>query len=138
MSRLLTAITLALVCWTLAACGMSHMERLEYAGKTADNLWRNGHPKFTALAVAEAKKCRDASPSSQPVPLAECPAADSWYKALKALRAACDAVDAAVIIGGPMALTDNPAVEGWVKAALEAIQRGIRISQQAGVLPAGG
>ncbi len=134
---LLMLMTLALGL-VLFGCGMSNLERLEYAGKTARSVWTHGHPVLTARAEAEAKKCRAAAPSSQPVALTACPGADKAIKALKALRAACDSVDAAVIIGAPMALSDAPGVDGWVAVALSALRRAVSISQTAGLLPAGG
>ena len=132
---MLMAMVLGLV---LTACGMSHLERLDYAGKTARSVWTHGHPVLTARATAEAKKCRAAAPSSQPVALTACPGADKWLKTLSARRAACDSVDAAVIIGAPMALSDAPGVDGWVAVALSALRRAVSISQTAGLLPAGG
>ena len=132
---MLMAMVLGLV---LTACGMSHLERLDYAGKTARSVWTHGHPVLTARATAEAKKCRAAAPASQPVTLTACPGADKAIKVLKALRAACDSVDAAVIIGAPMALSDAPGVDGWVAVALSALRRAVSISQTAGLLPAGG
>jgi len=139
-SRALLALSVvtALVMALLASgCGMTHLERLEYAGKTSNNAWKNGHPALTKLAQSEATKCRAAAPSSQPVELKDCPGAGKWLKALKALRAACDTVDAAVIIGAPLALVDDKLAAGWAAAAITALKREIEILQQAGLLPAG-
>ena len=132
---MLMALVLGLA---LTACGMTPLQRLDYAGKTARSVWTHGHPVLTARATAEAKKCRAAAPASQPVTLTACPGADKAIKVLKALRAACDSVDAAVIIGAPMALSDAPGVDGWVAVALSALRRAVSISQTAGLLPAGG
>jgi len=135
---LVMAGLLGLAALLASGCGMTHIERLEYAGKTARSVWAHGHPVLTARATAEAKACRAAAPASQPVTLTACPGADKWLKTLKALRAACDSVDAAVIIGAPMALSKAPGVEAWVATALSALRRAVSISQQAGLLPAGG
>ena len=135
---LVMAGLLGLAALLASGCGMTPIERLEYAGKTARSVWTHGHPVLTARATAEAKACRAAAPASQPVAIKDCQKADKWLKTLKALRAACDSVDAAVIIGAPMALSKAPGVEAWVATALSALRRAVSISQQAGLLPAGG
>jgi len=123
----------ALLFLVLAGCGMTPIQRLDYAGRAIGKTWDTGHPLFDAKCKVEAQKCANSGATSLP----SCPGAADCLSALKAFKGALDAGDAAIVVGGPLVLAKKPGSDKWIKAALDALQRAVVIARKAGLFPGG-
>lgn len=132
MVAMLLPVALLLV---LAGCGLTPLQQMNVAGEVGDKLWKRAHPVLTARAKAEAKKC--AAVASQPVKLEACPGAAKPRKALAGIKVALDSLDAAIIVGAPLALKGRKTADTWVKVALDALAKAQGIAAGAGLLPGG-
>ena len=119
-----------------AGCGMTPLQRINFAGKAIDKTWEHTYPLFDKRCKAEARKCAS-SAGSQPTSLPACPGAQKCLKALKAFKVALDAGDAAIIVGAPLALEKKASAAGWAKMALDALTRAVSIARKSGLLPGG-
>ena len=128
---------LAALFFFAAGCGMTPLQRINFAGKAIDKTWEHTYPLFDKRCKAEARKCAS-SAGSQPTSLPACPGAQKCLKALKAFKVALDAGDAAIIVGAPLALAKKPGADKWIKAALDALQRAVAIACKAGLFITGG
>jgi len=126
----------ALLFLVLAGCGMTPIQRINFAGKAIEKTWKHTYPRLDKRCKAEARKCAS-SAGSQPTSLPACPGAQKCLKALKAFKVALDAGDAAIIVGAPLALEKKASAAGWAKMALDALTRAVSIARKSGLLPGG-
>jgi len=134
--RIATAVALALACQSLAGCGMTPIQRINFAGRAIEKTWKHTYPRLDKRCKAEARKCAS-SAGSQPTTLPACPGAQKFLKTLEAFKVALDAGDAAIIVGAPLALAKKPGAAGWAKMALDALSRAVAIARKSGLLPGG-
>jgi len=130
----------ALLFLVLAGCGMTPLQRINFAGKAIEKTWKHTYPRLDKRCKAEARKCaaNTGAPASAPASLPACPGAQKCLKTLKAFKVALDAGDAAIIVGAPLALAKKPGADKWIKAALDALQRAVAIACKAGLFITGG
>ncbi len=126
----------ALLFLVLAGCGMTPIQRINFAGMAIEKTWKHTYPRLDKRCKAEARKCAS-SAGSQPTSLPACPGAQKCLKALKAFKVALDAGDAAIIVGAPLALEKKASAAGWAKMALDALTRAVSIARKSGLLPGG-
>ena len=126
----------AALLWLVAGCSMTPLQRMDYAGKAIGKTWTHTYPLFKSRCVSEAQKCASTA-GSQPTSLPDCPGAAKCLVALKAFKTALDAGDAAIIVGTPLAVEENPTAAGWSKMALDALSRAVTIARESGLLPGG-
>ncbi len=137
LSLFISALALAgLCCLFSSGCGMTPLQRIDYAGKAIASTWKHTYPLFDKQCKAEAAKCATAA-ASQPVALKDCPGAARCLTALRSFKVALDAGDAAIIVGTPLALKKNRNAAGWSNMALDALKRAVEIAQKSGLLPGG-
>ena len=130
---------LAALFFFAAGCGMTPLQRINFAGKAIEKTWKHTYPLFDKQCRAEARKCaaNTGAPASAPASLPACPGAQKCLKTLEAFKVALDAGDAAIIVGTPLALEKKASAAGWAKMALDALSRAVAIARKSGLLPGG-
>jgi len=119
----------------ICSCGTTTLQRLSLVQQSTDMAWKRGHPVFKASCEKEALKCRKEGVKLE---LKDCPGAWKCMKGLDNFRVALDTADRAVIVGTPLAATDDPKAADYLSAALAAYKQALAAGKDWGLfaLPA--